>query len=92
MTASSGEFTAISFMGLPNTKLFGQPTRGLTTTNVSIKISDDINLNLAVGYSANRYKQPIRGQIVPDVIVPHTEGSDNAIQAAKDWLQHSSAD
>ena len=88
MTASSGEMTAISFIGLPNVKVFGQPSAGLTTANASFKLSDGTTLNLATVYVADRTKKPYLSVITPDVVVNtnSAETSDMPLNTAKDWL------
>ncbi|WP_052731119.1 S41 family peptidase [Spirosoma radiotolerans] len=45
-TASSGEAVAIAFKGRPNTRSFGKATCGLSTANVTNKLSDGALLNL----------------------------------------------
>jgi len=88
MTASSGEMTAISFIGLPNVKVFGQPSAGLTTANSSFKLSDGTTLNLATVYVADRTKKPYLSVITPDVVVNTNpaETSDISLNTAKEWL------
>jgi len=88
MTASSGEMTAISFIGLPNVKVFGQPSAGLTTANSSFKLSDGTTLNLATVYVADRTKKPYLSVITPDVVVntDPAETSDLSLNTAKEWL------
>jgi carboxyl-terminal processing protease len=88
MTASSGEMTAISFIGLPNVKVFGQPSAGLTTGNTSFKLSDGTTLNLATVYVADRTKKPYLSVITPDVVVNANpaEVSDITVSTAKQWL------
>ncbi len=67
-TASSGEMTAISFIGRKNTKLFGEESAGFTTTNQGFKINENSGLNLAVGYVTDR-----NGKIYTENIKPDTE-------------------
>ena len=88
MTASSGEMTAISFIGLPNVKVFGQPSAGLTTGNSSFKLSDGTTLNLATVYVADRTKKSYLSVITPDVVVNTNpaETSDISLNTAKEWL------
>ena len=45
MTASSGEMTAISFIGMPNVKVLGQPSAGYTTANTTFYMSDGTMFN-----------------------------------------------
>jgi carboxyl-terminal processing protease len=88
MTGSSGEMTAISFIGLPNVKIFGQPSAGYTTANNTIVLSDGTQLNLATNFVADRTHKIYPDRIIPDVIVT-TQGKDVAdrvIETAKEWI------
>jgi carboxyl-terminal processing protease len=87
-TASSGEITAMAFMGRPATRLFGQPSGGFTTGNELIPLSDGAELNLAVYAEADRTRRLHTGPLVPDEIVPATPaGPDATLQAASAWLR-----
>jgi carboxyl-terminal processing protease len=66
-TASSGEATALSFRGRPNTRFFGQPSYGLTTGNDSFPLSDGAVIILTVVTELDRTGQEYSGKIVPDV-------------------------
>ncbi|WP_018627635.1 S41 family peptidase [Niabella aurantiaca] len=85
-TASSGEFTTISFIGRPNTKLFGQPTAGYTTANSSFRLSDGSTLLLATTYAADRKKHHHIGRIMPDVPVEQSKDKDADMEAAANWI------
>jgi len=85
-TASSGEITAISFIGKPNVKLIGQPTGGLTTGNRDFKLSDGSVLLLASSYEADRNKKKYLGKIQPDILVDTKTGTDADLDAAIAWL------
>jgi len=85
-TASSGEMTAISFIGRPNTRTFGQPSGGFTSANSGFKLSDGSMLQLAVSYTANRNKKEYRGKIQPEVIITEVAGEDATLKAAQEWL------
>ena len=82
-TASSGEATATAFHGRPDTRFFGQPTAGLTTSNEPLALSDGALLILTMSVFTDRngvsYGQDI--SIEPDVLV---DGDPTA--AATDWL------
>ncbi|WP_157740832.1 S41 family peptidase [Mucilaginibacter xinganensis] len=88
-TASSGEMTAICFIGKTNAKLFGQPTAGYTTANRGFKLSTGAYLYLASSYAADRNKKEYLGKIEPDVIIKETKenGDDATIRAAKEWIE-----
>lgn len=87
-TASSGEMTAISLIGLPNSKTFGQPTAGYTSVNSKIKLKDGTELYLATGYCADRNKKNYFDKIIPDQIIDIDTLSkeDRTLEEAKKWL------
>lgn len=85
-TASSGEFTTISFIGQSHTKLFGQPTAGYTTANSSFRLSDGSTLLLATTYAADRKKHHHIGRIIPDVSVEQSKDKDADVEAATNWI------
>jgi carboxyl-terminal processing protease len=84
-TASSGEAVAIAFIGRPNTRSFGQRTRGLTTSNDQFRLSDGAILNLSVSAFADR-----NGGVYPDGIDPDEPTVAVAAEpiptAARHWL------
>lgn len=82
-TGSSGEVTAIAFIGLPNAKNFGQETAGATTRVDNFEMSDGAFLNLASGIDADRNKNQYGGTIKPDVL---TEDKETAMQEAVKWI------
>jgi C-terminal processing protease CtpA/Prc len=88
MTASSGEMTAISFIGLANVKVFGQPSAGFVTANTTINLSDGTLLNLATSNVADRTHKIYSDKIIPDVIVKIHISShvDETLEIAKNWL------
>ncbi|WP_295234111.1 S41 family peptidase [Sediminibacterium sp.] len=88
MTASSGEMTAITFIGLPNVKLFGQPSAGFTTANSTFYLSDGTRLFLATKFVADRTHKLYPDKIIPDVIIntQSSFGNDETIEYSKKWL------
>lgn len=68
LTASSGEVTALAFKGRPNTVLIGEPTFGMTTSNVDIKLPFDTVLILSVAYDSDRNGNYYE-KILPDIAV-----------------------
>ncbi|MBO9595613.1 MAG: hypothetical protein J7599_22110 [Niabella sp.] len=86
MTASSGEFTTISFIGQSNTRLFGQPTAGYTTANSMYRLSDGSSLLLATTYAADRKKKHHIGSITPQEPVPQSKDKDADMEAAANWI------
>jgi carboxyl-terminal processing protease len=64
--ASSGEVMAISFIGRANTRSFGSPTCGLSTSNLSFTLIGGYRLFLTNAYLAGRNKNKYGIPIVPD--------------------------
>ncbi|HEY5367610.1 MAG TPA: S41 family peptidase [Hanamia sp.] len=87
-TASTGEMTAISFIGLPNVKVFGQPSAGFVTANASTNLSDGTVLSLAGLNVADRTHKIYSDKIIPDVIVDTRTNSnvDETLDLAKKWI------
>lgn len=81
-TASSGEMIAISFVGRPATRSFGQPTAGLSTANSSYPLSDGALLAVTSSYVEDRLGHRYDGRMIPD----ETVALDGAEQAALAWL------
>ncbi|MGQ7855020.1 S41 family peptidase [Pedobacter sp. WC2501] len=88
LTGSSGEMTAISFMGLPNVKVFGQPSAGYTTVNNKYAFSDGSQLLLAERFAADRTGKTYKVKVIPDVNVNDLSNtkSDGVVLTAKKWL------
>jgi len=89
LTASSGEMTAISFLGLPNVKTFGQPSAGYTTSNGTFPLSNGSHLYLATSHAADRTGKVYKEKIFPDVTVEDNSNTkeDEVIQEAKKWIR-----
>ena len=87
-TASSGEMTAISLLGLPNVKSFGQPTAGFTTTNSTFYFPNGTQLFLASHYVADQKFKLYPERIRPDVIMntPNTFNDDEILEYSKKWI------
>lgn len=81
-TASSGEATAISFIGRERTMTFGQPTAGLTTGNRGFTLKDGAILNLTVSIMTDRIGRRYGGSIRPQIAA----SNDEIIRVAVDWL------
>lgn len=65
MTASSGEATLMTLMGLENVKTFGQQTIGLASGNAVYNLYDDAWMALTVTYN-----KTINGQIFGNTPIP----------------------
>lgn len=81
--ASSGEVMAISFINRPNTRSFGAPTCGLSTSNTMFTLSDNARLFLTTAYLADRNKNQFGGEVAPDVMM----GNQAALQSAIEWIE-----
>lgn len=85
-TASSGEATAICFIGKPNTRSFGTATGGFTTSNSIFPLSDDNIFVLAVGYDMDRNKKVYAGTLVPDVMLDNST-DESVLPIAIKWIK-----
>jgi hypothetical protein len=91
-TASSGEMTAMAFIGRPSTLLFGAPTRGATSGPQRFPLADGASLNLATTVATDRTGKMYGGSVAPDVFVEPanselpTASQPEVIQAVS-WLQ-----
>ncbi|WP_073552217.1 S41 family peptidase [Elizabethkingia meningoseptica] len=91
-TASSGEATAISFIGKNNVKLIGEKTAGLVSANNTIKITDDLYYFLSSSYEADRNDREYKESIPPDVEIIGGDNfkdlsNDKKILAALQWIK-----
>jgi C-terminal processing protease CtpA/Prc len=84
--ASSGEATAISFVGRRNTRFFGTPTRGLSTSNAGFLLSDGATLALTTSYMADRNLVKYGRPVMPDEIISSPE---QVTERAIEWLTKS---
>ena len=89
-TMSSGEVTTVAFRGRPNTRSFGQPTGGYSTTNANFYLSDGAMILLTISVYGDRDKNPYGERITPDLVVEPQEGEDAALAAAIRWLRSGS--
>ncbi|HWW38109.1 S41 family peptidase [Pedobacter sp.] len=85
-TCSSGEMTAISFIGANNTRLFGEPSGGYVTSNSMFWLSDGATLLLATGFVSDTNKKIYWKRIIPDVMVKSDSDTDLILKAAEEWL------
>lgn len=90
-TASAAELTTISFIGRPNTQLFGSATAGRTSGNGGSALFDGYVLALAEVYEMDRTGTLYTGPITPDeTVLTKTAGygtaNDATIRAAESWL------
>lgn len=79
-TGSSGEVTALAFVGRPGARLFGERTGGYTTSNVGYSLFDGSDLGLAVAAMTDRTG------------ATHLEGVEPDEGVATDWATFGTAD
>lgn len=90
-TASSGEATAISFIGKPNVKVIGENSAGYTSANMDIKIADNLYYLLASSYEADRTKKEYKDFVTPDILIKDGDNfkdlsQDKKVQKAVEWI------
>ena len=91
LTVSSGELVAIAFRGPRTSRTFGEPTSGLSTSNMDFPLVDGAMLVVTTSRAADRLGRECDGPIQPDQPV-ETDwtrvGSDDdpVIRAATGWL------
>ena len=83
-TASSGEAVAVAFQGRPQTRFFGEHTRGATTSNAQFPLRDGAILNLSVSWFVDRANRPYRTGVTPDETIGG--GTVMPQSAAENWL------
>ncbi len=81
-TASSGEAVAIAFKGRPNTRSFGKASCGLSTANVTNRLSDGGLLNLTQSTMADRTKQAYGSSVQVDEVTT----AETVVSTAVNWL------
>jgi len=91
-TASSGEMTAISFIGRRKSVIIGEQSGGYTTSNLGFKLNEYSGLNLAVDYAADRNGKIYPKYLIPDLKVLNGDDFENLnddlkIKKALSWLR-----
>ncbi|MCB2409127.1 S41 family peptidase [Hymenobacter lucidus] len=91
-TASAGEVVAISLVGRPNTRSFGEPTAGYTTSNNGHQLPGKAGITLAEAYEIDRNGKAYTERVLPDVEIIGgdnftTFAADQKIKAAVLWLK-----
>lgn len=83
-TGSSGEATAISFIGRPNTRFFGAATYGFTTGNIAIPLEDQALLVVTASEMADRTAKT-HPKVLPDETTSRFSVNDTDHPALR-WL------
>ncbi len=89
ITASSGEATAMSFIGRPNTRFFGQTTAGFTTGNTEFPLEDGAMLVITTSEMADRTGKT-HPKIMPDQVTSSFAVNDENHEVLQ-WLHSQSA-
>lgn len=95
-TASAAEAVTIAFRGRPDTRSFGQATRGIPTGNDSHALTDGALILLTQAREADRTGRIHDGPLPPDEAVPDDSrdlgsGQDRTLEAAAHWLRGGTA-
>lgn len=83
MTASAGEFTAMSFEGRPRTRFFGGESAGYVTANQPMPLSDGAVILMTSGWGIDRTGKKYLDRIEPD---ENTGAGNEAVAAAVKWV------
>jgi len=86
-TGSAGEAAAITFVGRPHTRFFGEQTGGATTASEFHEMPDGAVLRVSSGLYQDRTGQEYEHGLQPDTEVrSFTESRDRVLEAAHEWL------
>lgn len=88
-TMSSGEALTICLRTLPEVRVFGEKTAGLTTVTNFFPLSDGSVLVLPVSVMGDRAGVPAAGELAPDEAVPFDDWpgpDDPAARAGRAWV------
>lgn len=91
-TGSSGEMTLVAFRGRPNTRVFGEPTQGLTTAVAMEELEDGAIIGIAESVCADRTGTTYDSKVQPDDALKidwlcYGTAEDPVIQAAIAWIR-----
>jgi carboxyl-terminal processing protease len=87
-TQSSGEMTAIAFMGRPNVRSFGDSTGGYASANTTIALRDGAQLIVTSAYPRDRLGRTYALTLVPDerVEAAGANAGDRQLDTAATWV------
>lgn len=91
LTASSGEFVALSFVGRPHTRSFGEATYGVPTGNLREELSDGAAIYLTTKLGSDRLGNVYSDQLHPDEFCKTNwllfgADDDPVLKMAQQWL------
>lgn len=93
-TRSSGSMTAITFKKRRFTKFFGEPTaKGYTTSNGYFQFAENLYMNFAIAFVADRKEIVYKENVSPDVTIANgddfeTLKNDLKVRASLNWLMN----
>ena len=95
-TASAGEAAVLAMIGRPDTRIFGESTVGVTSTNVAYTLGDGSLMQVTTSYDVDRTGVLHDGRIAPDQALTtdwSTLGTDTdpTLNAAIAWLNEQPA-
>jgi C-terminal processing protease CtpA/Prc len=90
-TISAGEAACIATFGLAHTRRFGMPTKGLSTSTITLRLPDDAQLVAMNGWMCDRDQRVYGGALEPDEMVlpvwsAFGRENDPTIRAAVAWI------
>lgn len=85
-TASAGEAVVVALLGQENTRLLGQPTKGLTTANTRHVLADGAVLILTEAFMVDHTGTPHDNPIQPDVPLDPSLSENTTLNEAATWL------
>lgn len=91
ITASSGEAVAIALKGLSNSKIFGEPTKGFTTSLTGFNVGKGILFFISTGYYSDARGHVYYHGISPDIQIKDGDNfeeiqKDEKVMAAIKWI------
>jgi carboxyl-terminal processing protease len=91
ITASSGEAVAVALRGLNNSKIFGEPTKGFTTSLSGFNVGKDIIFFISTGYYSDGKGHVYKHGVSPDIQIKDGDNfkeilKDQKVMAAIKWI------
>ncbi|WP_171036561.1 S41 family peptidase [Dyadobacter sediminis] len=91
VTASSGEAVAVALRGLNNSKIFGEPTKGFTSSLSGLNVGKGIVLFISTGYYSDGKGRVYNHGVTPDIPIKDGDNfndilKDKKVTAAIKWI------
>jgi len=92
-TGSAGEAILVSFLGRPDTRVFGEPTTGIPTAGNRLEMPDGAELRVTAFRYQDRLGRTYDESIRPDETILMNPGTENdeAVEVASQWLLETSS-